>query len=298
MTARSLLQSAFLLLATLALLTLRAGAQTEEPLETKSGFVASVDGEQIHYIEAGKGPAILFVPGWTAPGWIWEKQMAHFAKMHRVVAMDPRSQGASSQAAEGLYPAARAGDIKAVVDQLKLAPVVLVGWSMAAAELAAYVDQFGTGTLAGLVFVDGWAGLDYDPKTLPNVLQWVSGFQKDRRKWTEEFVHSNYLFKKPQSEEYLKRVTQALLQTPTNSAITIWLGFFVSDFRPALAKIDRPTLIIIAEQGPCAAICGDMQKNIRGSRLEVVENVGHALFVDDAARFNTLLENFIRGLSH
>ena len=96
----------------------------------------------------------------------------------------------------------------------------------------------------------GGAGLDYDPKTLPDVLQWVSGFQKDRRKWTEEFVRSNYLFKRAQPEEYLKQLTQALLQTPTNSAIAIWLGYFVSDFRPALAKIDKPALIIAAAQGP------------------------------------------------
>jgi non-heme chloroperoxidase len=291
-------QSAFVLAVALALLAPWARAQAEKPTATKSGFVTSADGAKIHYIEAGKGSAILFVPGWTAPAWIWEKQITHFAEAHRVVAMDPRSQGESSQTAEGLYPAARARDIKAVVDQLKLAPVVLVGWSMGAAELAAYVDQFGTDTLAGLVFVDGWAGRDYDPNTLPSMFQWVPGFQKDRPKWTEDFVRSNYLFKKPQSEEYVKRLTNALLQTPTNSAIAIWLGYFVSDFRPALAKIDKPTLIIVAAQGLCGGVCEDMQKHIRGSRLEVLENVGHALFVDEAERFNSLLENFMSGLSH
>lgn len=128
---------------------------------------------RIHYLEAGKGPAILFVQGWVIPGWIWEKQIAHFAKRHRVVAMDPRSTGESSQTAEGLYPAAQARDIQAVVDQLKLAPVVLVGLSMGANYLAAYVDQFGTDTLARLVFVDGWAGRDYDPNILPKMWQWI-----------------------------------------------------------------------------------------------------------------------------
>src|SRR5712692_3467257 len=77
------------------------GAKTTPPA---SGFVTTPDGIKIHYIEAGKGPAILFVPGWIMPGWIWEKQIAHFAKTHRVVAMDPRSTGESSQTAEGLYP--------------------------------------------------------------------------------------------------------------------------------------------------------------------------------------------------
>jgi non-heme chloroperoxidase len=293
------LQSALVLAAAaLTLLTPKTGAQAQKPAATKSGFVTSADGARIHYLDAGKGPAILFVPGWTMPGWIWEKQITQFSITHRVVAMDPRAQGESSQTAEGLYPAARARDINAVVDQLKLAPVVLVVWSMGVAELAAYVDQFGTGALAGLVFVDGWAGRDYDPNSLPDMFQWVPGFQKDRLKWTDDFVRSNFLFKKPQSEEYVRQLTNAMLQTPTGLAIAIWVGFFTSDFRPALAKIDKPTLIIAAAGGLCGGVCEDMQKRIRGSHLEIMENVGHALFVDDPARFNSLLQDFVRGLAH
>jgi non-heme chloroperoxidase len=289
-------QCAFMLVAVLSLAP-RAGTQAEKPSATESGIVPSGDGARIHYIGAGKGPAILFVPGWTTPAWIWEKQITRFAKVHRVVAMDPRAQGESSQTAEGLYPAARARDIKAVVDQLKLAPAVLVGWSMGAAEVAAYVDQFGTDTVAGLVFVDGWAGRDYDPNSLPGMFQWVPAFQKERRKWTEDFINSSFMFRKQQPEEYLKRLADAMLRTPTNSAMTIWLGYFVSDFRPALARIDRPTLIIAAAGGLCGNVCEDMQKRIRGAHLEVMENVGHALFVDDPERFNSLLENFISGLA-
>src|SRR5713101_1792609 len=175
-------------LALLVVLAPLAAHASNEPARA-DGFITTPDGIKIHYLEArppaasSNGPTLLFVPGWTMPGWIWEQQIAYFAKTHRVVAMDPRSQGESSQTAEGLYPAAQARDIKAVVDQLQLAPVVLVGWSMGAMELAAYVDQFGTDTLAGLVFVDGWAGIAYDPNTTP--WQWVPGFQKGGRKWTE-----------------------------------------------------------------------------------------------------------------
>ncbi len=74
-------QCAFVLAAALALLAPWASAQAEKPAATKSGVVTSADGVKIHYIEAGKGPTILFVPpGWTMPGWIWEKQIAHFAR--------------------------------------------------------------------------------------------------------------------------------------------------------------------------------------------------------------------------
>lgn len=101
------------------------------------------------------------------PAEIWERQIAAFQSMYRVIAMDPRAQSRSAPASEGLYPAARARAIKAVVDELGLAPVVLVGWSMAVNELAAYVDQFGTQTVAGLVLVDGSAGQDVDLVIMP-----------------------------------------------------------------------------------------------------------------------------------
>lgn len=109
-------------------------AQDRLPPGTKTGFVTTADRVRIHYFEAGRNAmrqeqqkrTILLVPGWMTPGWIWENQVAHFSKNHRVVAMDQRSQGQSSKPNDGHDPASRARDIKRVVDQLKLAPVVLV----------------------------------------------------------------------------------------------------------------------------------------------------------------------------
>src|SRR5277367_3748319 len=105
----------------------RSRAQEKPPNGSKSGFVNASDSVKIHYIEAGEvrttgglsvgpgsGPglsvggggsvtkaqqkvSILFVPGWTMPGWIWEKQIVRFSREYRVVAMDPRSQGESTQ---------------------------------------------------------------------------------------------------------------------------------------------------------------------------------------------------------
>jgi len=262
---------------------------------TKSGFVTTLDGVKIHYLEAGQGPAILFVPGWTMPAWIWEHQISHFSKTNRVVAMDPRSQGDSDDPAEGHFPAARARDIKAVIDTLKLSPVVLVGWSMGVTEAVAYVDQFGTDSLAALVFVDGFAGSDFDPVHSPQMLRWAHTFQLDRAKAVEVFVR-DLLYVNPEikrNEDYIRRVANASLQTPTNSAMALLLAYFNTDLRPALAKIDKPTLIVVA-QSPWMKYYEEMQRLTPGSRLEVFEGVGHALFVDDAKRFNRLLEDFLQ----
>lgn len=116
--------------------------------------------------------------------------------------------------------------------------------------------------------------------------------QQDRRATTAKFVREMY--KKPQTEQYLQRITTETMHTPTNTAIALLDAWVARDRAPMLAKVDKPTLIVACSYG------GDLgrkseeavQGRIRGSRFEFFEDASHALFVDDADRFNALLEDF------
>lgn len=268
---------------------------------SKSGFVTATDGVKIHYIEGGpanttggaQAPSILFIPGWTMPAWIWQQQIDHFAANYRVVAIDPRCQGESSQTPDGLYPAQMARDIKAVVDQLHLAPVVLVGWSMAVVETLSYVDQFGTHGVAGLVFVDELAG-GFAPGEAEQDFSLLKGLLEDRKKTADFFVRK-IQFHKPQPEEYIQRVIQASLVVPTASAVALLVGRYAADYRAVLPKIDKPTLVCAAKGFDFDRIV-DMQKQIPGSKLEAFEGAGHALFVDNPDQFNSALDSFLSAL--
>ena len=291
---------AILISVTVVSLASTTWAQMETRAGKAGGWVTSLDGTMIHYLDAGRGPGgdradkrptLLFIPGWTMPAWIWEKQIEHFSKTTRVVAMDPRAQGQSTKTTEGLYPDMRARDIKVVVDQLHLAPVVLVGWSMAVSEVASYIKEFGNEDVAGIVLVDGGAG--FEDSLAVAFLKFAASIMKDRPAKTDAFVRNMY--RKPQSEEYLNRVTAASLETPTAQAMALFVGALGTDNRPALAKFARPTLLVITKS-PFDSISFDMQKRIPGARLEQFEDAGHALFVDDADRFNTLLDGFLKGL--
>lgn len=243
MKIKEFLARGFMLIAACGVVTTVGRAQEKLPPGTTGGFVITADNVKIHYIEAKPGvrrrvasndllveskprgikkPTILFVPGWMTPGWIWEHQIAHFAQNYRVVAMDPRSQGESSKPADGHYPAARARDIKSLVDQLKLAPVVLVAYTSSVTEAVSYVDQFGTETLAGLVLINGIAGRDYDQATMSGLLAYSNSFQLDRQEAADRFVRG--LYKKQQSEDYIRRMIRATLRMPTNSAVALILG--------------------------------------------------------------------------
>jgi non-heme chloroperoxidase len=275
-------------LAAVTTLLLALCARPAKPA-TKDGFVTMTDGAKIHYLEAGQGPALVFIPGWTMPAEIWEPQVAHFSKAHRVIAFDPRSQGQSSKTGDGSFPGGRAYDLKEVLEKLEIPSATLVCWSMAVSECIAYVELYGTGRVASLVLVDGYAGAPFDDKRLAGTLRFVSQLQRNRTPMTDSFVRS--MFKKPQSEEYIKRLVEASLKTPTDTAVALFVGTLEWDSSEAFARIDKPTLIAVTES-PFLEGYKKMGQQIRGSRLEVFQS-GHALFVDEAEKFNQLLDGFL-----
>jgi non-heme chloroperoxidase len=266
----------------------------EEEEFVEQRVVEAQDGTKIHCLEKGVGRSVLFIPGWTMPAEIWAPQINYFASSFRVIAMDPRCQGESAQTKTGLDPATRARDIKSVVDKLKLAPVVLVGWSSGVGEIASYVSQFGTGTLRGVVLVDGIAGIDLPPGTKIEEMPFLIAMQKDRTDFAGKLVRG--LFKKPQSEPYLKHLIAESLKVPTESAQSLSIAATKADNRAALNKIDKPALIFAATIPQKAY--SDMQKRIRNSNVEVFPDAGHALFVDDIARFNSLLDHFLTEVAY
>jgi len=266
---------------------------------TKSGFIKTSDGSRIHYLEAGSGRPIVFIPGWTMPAWIWQKQIDEFSKRYHVIAVDPRSQGESDKPTYGHLPETRSRDYKELVDQLGLKQPVLVGWSMGCGELIKYVEQFGTNNIGGLVLVDGFLSDKPSPEMFVGISEWMNQLQQDRQKQADGFVRT--MFKKPQPEDYLKRVADASAQVPADTAVVLIYDMLaVKDFSAGLARLsamktNRPVLFMYQPETQQTA---DYLKSKLGDKLqlELFDGDGHALFVDDPEKFNRVLEEFVQSL--
>ena len=261
----------------------------------RSGFFTTSDGVRLHYLEAGTGPPIVFVPGWTMAAEIWQPQLDHFSRRFRVIALDPRSQGDSQKPTEGHYPERRARDIRELVEHLELESPVLVGWSMAVCEVLSYVDQFGAEELRAVVLVDGFIKLS--PTFAAEFPVFLKQFQMDRRKATDGFVRS--MFGTPQSETYLSGIIAASLKTPTNSAIALQTGSLGRlDWTDVFAKLGKtPALFVFEPRLKSQAEV--VRERFPAAQVEVFEDAGHALFVDDAERFNREIEAFLlRAATH
>ncbi|MBI5611873.1 MAG: alpha/beta hydrolase [Gammaproteobacteria bacterium] len=252
-----------------------------------SGFFRTSDGVRLHYLMEGQGPTVVFVPGWTMPAEIWAPQIAHFAGRYRVVALDPRSQGRSEIAKSGHEAARRARDIHELLDAIQAERAVLVGWSLGVLEALAYVDQFGSDRLNALVLVDNSIGEEPPPASDPTFL---TRLRKDRPATVERFVRNMY--KTPQAEAYYQRLTAAALATPLEASIALLSYRQSREFwRQTVRRVPVPILYAVTPRFQEQA--QNFKKHKPDAWIEVFEGAGHALFVDQAARFNVLLDDFI-----
>ena len=269
----------------------RAGAMAQT---TKGGFIKTSDGIRIHYVEAGEGRPLVFIPGWRMPGWIWQNQLDGLSNKYRVIAVDPRSQGESDKPTYGHLPETRARDYKQLVDQLGLQQPVLIGWSMGCGELLSYVEQFGEDGISGLVLVDGLIPPNQNPRIDSVLLRWTNLLQQDRQKEADIWVRSMY--QKPEPEEYIQKVIHASMEVPTDTTVTlIYNTDAVTDFSNAFARINRPMLFAYE---PALQPNANYVKAKLGDKVQLVrfDGDGHALFVDDPVKFNRMVDEFVQGL--
>ena len=107
------------------------------------------DGASLFYKDWGNGKsAPSSTVGRSTPTW-WQYQMIHLAGQGlRCVAYDSRGHGRSSDPGQGYDYDTLAGDLAAMIEQLNLREVTLVGHSMGCGVIARYLSRHGARRVA------------------------------------------------------------------------------------------------------------------------------------------------------
>jgi microsomal epoxide hydrolase len=256
------------------------------PSSPNDRFFQSSDGIELHYVDVGQGPVLVFVPGWAMPAEIWRAQIDHFSKTHRVIAFDPRGQGRSEIAQSGYTAERRARDLAELVERVD-APFTLIGWSLGVLESLLYVERAGTSSLEALVLVDNSIGEEPPPKGDPTFL---TRLRNQRPATTERFVRGMYRHK--QNDAYLRELTAQSLRMPVDGAVALLSYPYPREhWRKIVYSVDKPLLYVVTPR--FAEQAKNLKKNRPEATIEVFTDAGHALFADQPQRFNQVLEKFL-----
>lgn len=280
------------IIAMLATCTFLQGAE-KKPWKDLSVQVGDI---KVHYVEAGGGDrTVVFVPGWTMTAEVWKEQIPYFASRgFRVLAIDPRSHGQTTRTDEGNTYQQQAADLNAFLRTLKIRRPILVGWSAGVVVLLEYVASSEAEPPERIVLVDGgvlgFKEGDYPGgMTMQQARSIVLAFQEDRAKATDQFVQG--MFKARQPQLIITEITQGAIKIPTGTVISLLMDLFTGDRRPLLPRVNVPTLVVMAESN---RLLGEyLQSKVAGSKLEVIAEAGHAVFLEKPQAFNQVLESFL-----
>src|SRR5215210_1668899 len=249
----------------------------------------------------GAGPSILFIHGWSQCHLCWRGQYeSPLANDFRLVAVDLRGHGMSDAPLEPEhYDDAQlwADDVAAVIDQLELSRPVLVGWSYGGFVICDYLRVYGATRIAGIDFVGAAVTLNtsaYGTLIGPGFLDNIVGATSDDLPTNIEAIR-----------KFVRACTVSQLSDDMFETASCWNMAVPAKIRAALvAREINSDDVLAALAIPVLMSHGREDRVILPAMGEQIlstyptamsswyRDIGHALFLEDSARFNKELSQF------
>jgi pimeloyl-ACP methyl ester carboxylesterase len=255
--------------------------------------IKSADETSIYFEYAGEGDlAIVFVHGWSCDVSFWEKQMEYFKDDFTVVAIDLAGHGYSGLSRKDYTMQAYGQDVKAVIDDLKLEKVLLVGHSMGGAVIIEASVLLGDKVI-GLVGADTFHDLTYKPTEEEKKL-YFDPLKNDFENACPQFVTS--MIPPSADSSLVVSITNRMCDANYEVAISSMGNLFNYENESSLAKINAPIIAINADYYPT-----NVEANKKAAKTflaKIMSGVGHFVMNEDPETFNRLLEETINELKH
>ncbi len=273
--------------------------------------VTTHEGVEIFYKDWGPKNAqpIVFHHGWPLSADDWDIQMLYFVdKGYRVIALDRRGHGRSTQVSDGHDMDHYAADVAAVVAHLDLRKAVHIGHSTGGGEATRYVARFGeTRDVAKLVLIAAVPPIMVKTAANPGGLpiEVLDGLRKalaaNRAQFYLDFAGGPfYGYNRPGATASQGVIENWWRQGMMGGAKAHYDGikaFSETDFTEDLKTIKVPTLVMhgdddqivpIADSAPLSA------KLLKNGTLKIYEKFPHGMCTTHADVVNPALLAFIK----
>lgn len=267
----------------------------------ESRYLTVAPDVELHYLEKGKGKPMIFIPGLTFAGEIFNAQLEYFSKEYRVIAIDPRGQGLSTKTVHGNDYLTHGKDVAALIETLGLDQIVLVGWSTGNLDIWSYIQQFGREKLKAVVTIDmSPLPLSADPtwwtegtmEELSQVATQVMTSPEGVRGFFSDYATGIMIQHEmePAELEYLLDMSG---KTPYYICGSLFCNAIFSNYFDTAKEVGEnlPSLMFIAEHWADIAK-PFMEKHFPGTRIHVMG--GHLMFYEYPEQWNRVLEDFLK----
>lgn len=257
--------------------------------------------------QGGSGRPVVLIHGWPLSGAAWEHQVpALQAAGYRAIAYDRRGFGRSDKPASGFDYDTLADDLQAVLTDLDLTDVTIVGFSMGGGEVARYLSRHGADRLRSAVFASAvppymlkTADNPDGPLTEDKAKATEDAVRRDRDSFFDQFTKDFFTAKGTLkvSEEERQKAIALCRQSDQTALLACLKSFGTTDFRDDLTSARLPVLVIHGDSDVIVPFEGSGARThaaIPGSRLVVLKDAPHGCNVCHARDFNAALIEFLQ----
>ena len=258
--------------------------------------IAEQGGFDLHLTAVGHGaPTLVFMHYWGGSSRTWRFVIERLALRRRCLAYDHRGWGGSGAPPTGFAIADLARDTLAVTHALELGPYVLIGHSMGGKVAQAVAATHPPGLL-GLVLVAPAPAAPAAVLDDAAQRQLLGAYaNRDTVRFAIEHVLTHHL---PGDEIIEQIVADSLSGTP--AATATWPTAATNeDVSAGVGAIDVPTLVIAGRHDhvePLTLLADHVVPSIPSARLEVVEDSGHLIPLEQPRELAALIETFVDSL--
>ena len=249
---------------------------------------------RLFHVEAGQGEPVVLVHAIGCDHRMWDSLAAALAPDHRVVRVDVRGHGRSPVPAGEYSLEALAGDVLAVLDELRIDKAHWVGLSMGGMIGQAFAIHH-PGRLGRLVLANTTSSYGPDgPKTWEARMKAV---REGGMAAIAELVMQRYFSDdfRASHRDVVARVKERVLTTPAAGYVSCCAAIRDLDFSRDLPSIHARTLVIAGglDAGTPVAMSEAIATKIPGSQLAVIAQAAHLSAVEAPDEFNSLVRNFL-----
>ena len=269
----------------------------------KEQYIEVEKNVELFYQEKGSGQPLIFIPGLTFSTKCFEHQIDYFSKTHRVIVIDPRSQGNSSKVLSGNDYITHSQDLNILIQKLDLKNIILIGWSFGCLTSWGYVKIAGTENIKALV------SIDLSPQPLSQEDDaWVEGKIDEigviyNSFWTTRQGHRDFIIdylKEVMVQRTLKEkevfdIVGDSLKTPTTIGAALFASGMFSNCMEEARRVDEkiPALNVIAEHWSETAI-RFTKKHFPNTKTATLG--GHLMFWEYPEKFNRIVSDFLKNI--
>ena len=261
-------------------------------------------GGLLEFDDAGRGPAIVFLHGWSLGKDAFSIQRRELSNRYRIVVPDMRGHGNSTSFVKSDGIDTLASDLEQLLVHLDLDDVILVGWSMGALVAWEFTRGPQGGRVAGIVTIDmvprvlnghGWQHGLRSGTHLYDVDIDLTKMRTDWRGFTRAYVPKVFAKgKTAERRELIDKMVDFVSNNDVDSMVGLWTSLVHADFVDTVRTLDVPTLITYGKlsQIYTEEAAAWMARHIPNSQCIGFAESGHAPHLEEPQRFNESLAGF------